>query len=98
MGRRKEAFPLPAGNIHWVEVRKEPAPEVEERRTCFVHYRGGMPDAVISWSSTDAVEAQQWLRSVAFKRCFSAERGHADCGIRLSSRSAANCGNHKGDR
>jgi hypothetical protein len=91
-------FPVPVRNIHWDQVRAEKSPEVEERAHVFIYYRGGLPYAVVNWSSRDAVEAQQYLSSIAFKRCFSANLGHADCGSRLGSRYAWNCGNHEENR
>jgi len=65
------------------------SPEVEETKAVFLYHRGLGPDAVIFWSSADAVEAQRWLHGIAFARC-----SHPDgCGIRVS-KLGDKCGNH----
>lgn len=88
--------PLPKNNVHWRQllqrVNRGETVQIEERRSVFVAYRGGMPDAVVNWSSFDAKKAQRWLRSRAFARCC-----HADCDIRVA-RLGQSCGNHETDQ
>jgi hypothetical protein len=85
-------FPIPRRNIHWLELKERPEPEIEERSSIFIAYCGGLPAAVVNWSSRDAIEAQRWLKAKAFARCC-----HSDCGIRVSQLGDS-CGNHEEDR
>ena len=73
---------LPERNIEWTTLRAcetamtqlgipHPARPVsiEDTGSAYVVHSMGKPAAVVFWSSTDAVEAQAWLKSVAFVYC-----------------------------
>lgn len=96
----KKAFPVPVRNIEWTKIRtmavaakNSPSectwPEVEERKNIFIYYRGGLPDAVVFWSSLDADKAQAFLHKIAFARCC-----EPNCGIRVKQLGMS-CGNHR---
>jgi len=78
--------------VHRLKITEPGLHEVEVvqvgKSTVFVHIRGGVPDAVINWSGSDAETAQRYLAGVSFARC-----ARTGCGVRVS-KLGDECGNH----
>ena len=70
-----------------------PGEDIEHRKvgmnSLYILYRGGVPDAVISWEGRHALEAQRDLDRRSFARCH-----RRDCGVRVA-KLGDDCGNHR---
>ncbi len=91
----------PHENVEWTEIRdlhrRGLSPDVElvgrvQGNQWYVYCVGGFARAVVNWSSTDAGEANRFLRSIAYRRC-----DREGCGIRVGIEGGS-CGHHEEDR
>lgn len=83
---------IPKQNVFWKDIFTEKNVEIElVRNSIYVHYVGGLPNAMVYWSGQDAAEAQSWLSRHSFERC-----GVDECGVRLPMKNKSNgCGGHR---